>query len=245
MLSGGTERHDHPAVDRRLRCDAGPLTPCRRPGSGRPSLRHDRDGFPHRRRRGGVILEELEHATARRRETSSARSQAYGPAPIAHHTHRIPTRRGTSQARAMRAAILEAGIGRRGHRLRQRTRWCERPGDPSEIAAIRRVGSAMPTRAGTAVSATKAMQWTLLGATGAIEAVLGPLLSVADAGSPRPSNLADLDPDCTGVDHVHRSAARECAPGRGDDQQQRAGRSQRRARAPALDGRMTPARTQV
>jgi 3-oxoacyl-[acyl-carrier-protein] synthase II len=172
------------------------------PGGAARPFDTTRDGFLIGEGAAVVILEELEHATARGADII-CEIAGYGASADAFHiTDPDPT--GTSQARAMRAAIAEAGIPVEAIGYVNAHGGASRPGDPSEIAALRRVlGDAHA--AATAVSATKAMHGHCLGATGAIEAVLT-ALAVADGRIAPTINLRELDPECTGVDHVIGSA---------------------------------------
>lgn len=157
-----------------------------------------RDGFLIGEGAAVVVLEELEHATARGAQII-CEIAGYGASADAHHiTDPDPT--GASQARAMRAAITEAGIGVESIGYVNAHGGASRPGDPSEVAALRRVlGDDIAAR--TAVSATKSMHGHCMGATGAIEAVMT-ALAVRDGRIPPTISLTTLDPDCTGVDHV-------------------------------------------
>jgi 3-oxoacyl-(acyl-carrier-protein) synthase len=100
----------------------------------------------------------------------------------------------------MRAAIADAGVAPETIGYINAHGGASRPGDPSEVAAIRRAfGDDVAAR--TAVSATKSMHGHCMGATGAIEGVLT-ALAVAEGRIPPTINLTDLDPECAGVDHV-------------------------------------------
>ena len=78
-------------------------------------------------------------------------------------------------------------------------------GDPVEIAALR--GLFGDRAAGVPVSATKSMHGHLMGAAGALEALIT-VLAVHSGDIPPTANLQDLDPACAGVDHVVGSARR-------------------------------------
>jgi len=157
-----------------------------------------RDGFLIGEGAAILVLEELGHATARG-ATIICEIAGYGASADAHHiTDPDPT--GQSQARAMRAAIAEAGVDPGDIGYINAHGGASRPGDPSEVAAMRLVlGDVHAAR--TAVSATKAMHGHCMGATGALEAALT-VLAVADGRIPPTINLRDLDPECAGVDHV-------------------------------------------
>lgn len=157
-----------------------------------------RDGFLIGEGASIVVLEELEHATTRG-ATIICELAGYGASADAHHiTDPDPT--GESQARAMRAAMAEAGIAPSAIGYVNAHGGASRPGDPAEIAALRRV-LGEDHAATTAVSATKSMHGHCMGATGAVEGALT-ALAVAEGRIPPTINLTDLDPDCAGVDHV-------------------------------------------
>ena len=157
-----------------------------------------RDGFLIGEGASIMVLEELEHATTRGARII-CEIAGYGASADAHHiTDPDPT--GQSQARAMRAAIADAGIAPSAIGYVNAHGGASRPGDPSEIAAVRRaLGDDHAAR--TAVSATKSMHGHCMGATGAVEGALT-ALAVADGRVPPTINLTDLDPECAGVDHV-------------------------------------------
>jgi 3-oxoacyl-[acyl-carrier-protein] synthase II len=157
-----------------------------------------RDGFLIGEGAAILILEEHERAAARGAPII-CEVAGYGASADAFHiTDPDPT--GESQARAMRAALDEAGLPPEAIGYVNAHGGASRPGDPSEIAAVRRVlGDAHA--ATTAVSATKSMHGHCLGATGAVEAALT-ALAVREGRVPPTINLTDLDPECGGVDHV-------------------------------------------
>ena len=72
-------------------------------------------------------------------------------------------------------------------------------GDPVEIEALRQFFGDAAGR--LAVSATKSMHGHLMGASGAIEAVITAMV-VHTGRIPPTANVTELDPTCLGVDHV-------------------------------------------
>jgi len=157
-----------------------------------------RDGFLIGEGSAVLVLESLEHAQGRG-AAIICEIAGYGASADAHHiTDPDPT--GISQSRAMRAAVADAGIPAQMIGYVNAHGGASRPGDPSEVAAIRRAfGDELAAR--TAVSATKSMHGHCMGATGAIEGALT-ALAVAGGQIPPTINLTDLDPECAGVDHV-------------------------------------------
>ena len=72
-------------------------------------------------------------------------------------------------------------------------------GDPVEIDALRSVFGDHAER--LAVSATKSLHGHLLGAAGALEAIIT-VLALSEGAIPPTAHLDNLDPACAGVDHV-------------------------------------------
>lgn len=158
----------------------------------------DRDGFLIGEGACVIILEALEHALERGADII-CEVAGYGASADAHHIT-DPDASGRSQARAMRAAIADAGVAPERIGYVNAHGGASRPGDPSEVSAIRQaLGDAVAAR--TAVSATKAMHGHCMGATGAIEAALT-ALAVSEGRIPPTINLTHVDPSCAGVDHV-------------------------------------------
>lgn len=160
----------------------------------------DRDGFVMAEGAGIVLLEAYEHAV-KRRATIIAEIVGYGLSSDAYHIA-APPENGEGAARAMRAALEDAGL------------------DPGDIDYINAHGTSTPlndrceTRAiknvfGTeayrlAVSSTKSMTGHMLGAAGGIEAVFT-AYSLRDQVVPPTINLDVPSPDCD-LDYVPGTA---------------------------------------
>ena len=128
----------------------------------------------------------------------------YGASADAHHIT-DPDPSGASQARAMRLALEDAGVEPAQVDYINAHGGASRPGDPSEVRAIRAVlGDDVAGR--TPVSGTKSMHGHCMGATGAIEAALT-AMALQHGAIPPTINLTDPDPECAGIDLVR-------APGR-------------------------------
>ncbi len=157
-----------------------------------------RDGFVMGEAGAVLILEELGHARARGADIW-CEVVGYGMSGDAHHlTEPDPT--GHAPALAMRMAMDDAGI-EPGQVDYVNVHGTSTPvGDPSEIRVIQAaLGAGVAAR--TAVSSTKSMHGHCLGATGGVEAALGAMV-IRHGAIPPTINVADLDPECGGVDHV-------------------------------------------
>lgn len=143
-----------------------------------------------------LVLEAWEHAVAR---GATIHGEIIGYGTSCDHSHLVrPHRQG--QVRALRAALADAGLAPHdiGYVNAHGTATAE--GDPVEIAALREVFG--DGAQGPAVSATKSMHGHLLGASGAIEAVVT-VLALREQAVPPTAHLAGrIDPACEGVDHV-------------------------------------------
>jgi 3-oxoacyl-[acyl-carrier-protein] synthase II len=160
----------------------------------------DRDGFVMGEGAAVLILEDLEHARAR-----GARIRAeilgYGMSADAVHMA-IPTEDAEGAQRCMRLAIQDAGITPGDVDYINAHATSTPAGDPAEVRAIRSVFG--PHTDSLAVSATKSMMGHLLGAAGAVEALL--CIRALETGVLPPTiNLEHPDPECE-LDHVANKA---------------------------------------
>ena len=158
--------------------------------AGRPFDRH-RDGFVMGEGAAVLVLEEREHALVR-----GARSYAevlgYGSTNDAHHmTAPLPS--GEQAARAMRLALVEAGLrGRDLHYLNAHATGTPL-GDAAEALAINLALGQDASR--VPVSGTKGLYGHPLGASGAIEAAITALV-IERGWLPPTANLTSPDPAC-------------------------------------------------
>jgi 3-oxoacyl-[acyl-carrier-protein] synthase II len=142
-----------------------------------------------------LILEEREHALAR---GARIYAELAGTGSSCDHGH-ITAPSASGQLRALRQAMNDAGANVDEVRYVNAHGTATPEGDPVEIEALRQYfGNAA---AGLAVSATKSMHGHLMGASGAIEAVIT-TMSVHRGMIPPTAHTQDLDPACLGVDHV-------------------------------------------
>lgn len=144
-----------------------------------------------------LVLEDWGHAVAR---GARIHGEIIGYGTSCDHSHLVrPDVAG--QARALSATLADAGLGIADIDYISAHGTATAEGDPVEIAALRTVfgerAKSLP------VSATKSMHGHMLGAAGAIEAI-ATVLALREQAIPPTAHLnADnLDPACSGVDHV-------------------------------------------
>lgn len=156
----------------------------------------DRAGLVLGEGAAAMVLEDWDHAVARGAHIH-AEVVGYGTSCDRMHLVR-PQAEG--QARALRAALTDSGLNASdvGYVNAHGTATVE--GDPVEIEALKNVlGAHAPS---VAVSATKSMHGHLMGAAGAIEALVTVLALRHQAIPPTAHLHGRLDPACEGVDHV-------------------------------------------
>ena len=156
----------------------------------------DRDGFLVGEGAGILLLESLEHARAR---GARIRAEVLGYAANSDAHHMVapdPEARGASECMAL--ALREGGLSPTDVDYVNAHATGTPAGDPTEVLALRRVFGAHLDQ--VAVSATKSMTGHLLGAAGAVEAILS--IAAIEQGMLLPTiNLDRVEPDCE-LDHV-------------------------------------------
>ena len=196
MLAGGSEAPQAYAVARAWEAlrvmasaDEQSAAHCCRPfAAGRSGMVLGEGG-------AALVLEDWDHAIAR---GAKIHGELAGYGTTCDHSHLVrPAVAG--QVRAIRAALADGGLAVSDIDYITAHGTATAEGDPVEIAACRAVfGSA---DGGPAISATKSMHGHLLGAAGALEAIITVLALRAQAIPPT-AHLDPLDPACAGVDHV-------------------------------------------
>jgi 3-oxoacyl-[acyl-carrier-protein] synthase II len=149
----------------------------------------DRDGFVIGEGAGVVVLEALEHAQARGATVHAILAGAGVTSDGYHIT--APDPEGHGASRAIQAALADAGLAAEDISYVNAHATSTPIGDVAEATALRAAfGAAVDS---VAVGSTKSMTGHLLGAAGALEAILS-VLAVRDGVAPPTINLDNLDP---------------------------------------------------
>ncbi len=156
----------------------------------------DRDGFVISEGCGILVLESLPHALARGAHIH-AEILGYGASSDALHPS-APDPTGEGAARAMTAALKEAGLSPEEVDYINAHATSTPLGDSAETAAIKRAFGDYAYK--VPISATKSMTGHLLGAAGAIEAIASVLTIQQNMIHPT-INYETPDPDCD-LDYV-------------------------------------------
>ncbi len=163
----------------------------------------DRDGFVIGEGSGVLVLETLEHATARG-ATIHAELIGYGTTCDAHHIT-SPTPGGKGGAEAMRLALLDGKLDPEQVDYVNAHGTSTPANDSNETSAIK---TALKERAHQIpISSTKSMTGHLLGGSGGIEAVAS-VLAIKHGVIPPTINYSKPDPQCD-LDYVPNTAREE------------------------------------
>jgi len=155
-----------------------------------------RDGFVMGEGGAVLVLESLEHADARGVKPL-AEVTGYGMSADAYHIT-LPRPGGSGAARAMKAAMDDAGLAPEEIGYINAHGTSTSANDSTETAAIRlALGAEADT---TPVSSTKSMTGHILGGAGSVEAVFC-ILALADQVLPPTINYETPDPECD-LDYV-------------------------------------------
>lgn len=166
----------------------------------------DRDGFVPAEGAGVLVLESYEHAR-RRGAPILAEIVGYGLSGDGYHIT-APDPNGAGAARAMQAALTQAGVRPEEVGYINAHGTSTPLNDKVETLAIKTVFGAAAYR--TPISSTKSMMGHALGAAGGLESLVC-VQSLVHAVVPGTMNYETPDPDCD-LDYVP-NAAREVAPG--------------------------------
>ena len=150
----------------------------------------DRDGFVMGEGAGIVVLESHDHAKAR----GASIYGVYGGAGMTSDGHHIaqPDPEGGGAARAMTAALADAGVSAADVHHVNAHATSTPQGDIAEAVAIRRALGSDADQA--LVTGTKSMTGHLLGGAGAIESIFT-ILALRDRTAPPTINLDNMDPE--------------------------------------------------
>ncbi len=160
----------------------------------------DRDGFVTAEGAAILILEAYEHAKTRG-ATIYGELLGYGTSADAYHISQ-PKADGSGAARAMQAALDDAALKPEAIDYINAHGTSTQLNDHAETAAIKTIFGEHAYN--IPVSSTKSMHGHLLGAAGALEAIIG-LQSMAHDLLPPTINLETADPDCD-LDYVPNAA---------------------------------------
>lgn len=148
----------------------------------------DRDGFVMAEGAGALILEDYAHAVKRGAHIYAEVTGAAMTADAYHMTATHPE--GIGATRAMQIALKESGITIADVDHLNMHATSTHVGDLSEIKAVLALGNTGQLK----ISATKSMTGHLLGAAGAVEAIVS-ILSIQDQVVPPTINTETLDPE--------------------------------------------------
>lgn len=165
----------------------------------------DRDGFLMGEGAGILIIEALESAQARG-ATILAELSGYGTTDDAHHIS-APAENGAGAAMSMKSALEDAKLTINDIEYINAHGTSTPLNDKSETAAIKTVFGEQAYQ--IPVSSTKSMTGHLLGASGALEAVIS-VLAIRDGMLPPTINYQTPDPECD-LDYVPNQA-RKASP---------------------------------
>lgn len=162
-----------------------------------------RSGFVMGEGAGVLVLESLEHAQARDAHIYAELS-GYGSTSDAYHIT-TPVPGGAGASRAMRLALEDAGVSVEDVDYINAHGTGTGPNDVTETAAIKTVFGSYASK--LAISSTKSMTGHLMGAAGAIEAVIC-AIAIEQGAIPPTMNYGEPDPECD-LDYVPNIARKQ------------------------------------
>ena len=163
----------------------------------------DRNGFVLGDGAGILVLEELEHAKARGAKIY-AELVGFGMSGDAYHMT-ATAEDGSGAKLSMENAVRDAGINPAQVNYINAHGTSTHIGDISELRAVKAIFGEAPEH--TCMSSTKSMTGHLLGAAGAVEAVIT-VLAIRDQICPPTINLDNPDPEVGGFNLVPHEAQR-------------------------------------
>lgn len=195
MLTGGAEASITPMAFAGF-CSMKAMSTTEDPSFACRPFDAERNGFVMGEGAGILVIEELEHAKARGANII-AELVGYGCTNDAYHMT-APAPEGEGGARCMKMAINDAGIKPEEVGYINAHGTSTEYNDKFETAAIKTVFSEHAKK--LAVSSTKSMTGHLLGAAGAVEAIIT-ALSLKEGYLPATINYNTPDPECD-LDYV-------------------------------------------
>jgi 3-oxoacyl-[acyl-carrier-protein] synthase II len=201
MLTGGTEAAITPLTIAGFSSMKAMSTRNDDPTTASRPFDAGRDGFVIGEGAGALVLETLEHAQSRG-ASILAELAGYGSTADAHHIT-APHPEGEGARQAMRAALRDAGAEPGDVDYINAHGTSTPHNDAMETVAIKAV---LGDRAREiVVGSTKSMIGHLLGAAGAVEAIISAYVT-REGRIPPTINFSEADPDCD-LDYAHNSMA--------------------------------------
>ena len=204
MVCGGTEAPVTPASVAGFAAMRALSTRNDDPGSASRPFDAERDGFVLAEAAAVLLLEDLDHARARKARVY-AELAGYGVSSDANHVS-DPDPVGANAARAVRMALADGNVEPEEVGYVNAHGTSTRAGDAAETRVLRLVfGETLPGR--PLISSTKGATGHALGAAGAIEAVFT-VLALHHGVLPPTINQAVPDPECD-LDYLANAARAE------------------------------------
>lgn len=172
-------------------CSMGAMTKNPDPNTASRPFDKDRDGFVAGEGAGILIIEELEHAVARGANII-AEIVGYGCTCDAYHIT-APHPDGDGGVRSMQMSIDDAGIKPEEIGYINAHGTSTPLNDPAEVKVVKRVFGEHAKN--VAMSSTKSMTGHLLGAAGAVEAIVT-AMALKEGFLPPTINVKNQDPEC-------------------------------------------------
>lgn len=196
MVAGASEAGIHPLTMAGMNVMTALSTRNDDPQRASRPFDKNRDGFLMGEGAGILILESLEHAQARGANIL-CEFTGYGTSDDAYHIS-APAENGAGAAISMSLALQDAGLGVKDIQYINAHGTSTQLNDKSETAAIKTVFGEQAYK--IPVSSTKSMTGHLLGASGALEAVIS-ALAIMNGTLPPTINYETPDPNCD-LDYV-------------------------------------------